>query len=106
MAAAQKMGCHLKYLLQGSLLILACGGILRADTYYVTLAGLGGEQEYEQRFTGWASEIDKILQGEPGAKIVTLSGPQCTRANIEARLGDIAKQAKPDDSFVLFIIGH
>ena len=86
--------------------LLLASSALHAETYYLTIAGLGGEQEYEQRFTGWASEIEKILQGEPGAKIVTLSGAQCTRANIEARLGDIAKQAKPDDSFVLFIIGH
>ena len=107
MAAAQEVGCDLrKFFIQSSLLMVAFGGALRADTYYVTLSGLGGEQEYEQRFTGWASEIEKILQGEPNAKIATLAGAQCTRANIEARLGDIAKQAKPDDSFVLFLIGH
>ena len=77
-----------------------------ADTYYLTVAGLGGEQEYEQRFTGWASEIDKILKGEPNAKITTLSGAQATRANIETRLAEIAKQSRAEDSFVLMLIGH
>jgi hypothetical protein len=87
------------------LLLTVCGA-LRADTYYLTVAGLGGEQEYEQRFSGWASELDKILKSEPGAKVTTLSGAQATRTNIEARLNELAKQAKADDSVVLILIGH
>jgi hypothetical protein len=87
-------------------LLLAMAGLMRAETYYLTIAGLGGEQEYEQRFSGWASEIDKILKSEPGAKVTTLSGAQATRANIEARLNELAKQAKADDSLVLMLIGH
>ena len=85
---------------------MAVCGVLRAETYYLTIAGLGGEQEYEQRFSGWASEIDKILKGEPGAKVTTLSGAQAARANIEARLNELAKQAKADDSVVVMLIGH
>lgn len=81
-------------------------GSLRADTYYLTVAGLGGEQEYEQRFTGWASDLSKILQGEPGAKVETLSGKDATKANIEAKLKSIASAAKPTDNFVLMLIGH
>ena len=50
------------------LLFLTVCGALRAETYYLTIAGLGGEQEYEQRFSGWASEIDKILKSEFFAK--------------------------------------
>ena len=29
-----------------------------ATTYYVTVAGLGGEPDYEQRFGMWAGEIE------------------------------------------------
>lgn len=90
-----------------ALLLLTTALTLQAaDTYYLTVAGLGGEQEYEQRFAGWASDFDKILKGEPNAHITTLSGAQATRANIEAKMGEIAKQAKADDNFVLFLIGH
>jgi hypothetical protein len=104
---AQKVGCDLRRsFLQGAVLTAALAGSLHAGTFYLTLSGLGGEQEYEQRFTGWASELEKILKGEPGASVQTLSGAQCTRANIEARLAEIAKGAKPDDNFVLFLIGH
>jgi len=77
-----------------------------AETFYLTVAGLGGEQEYEQRFTGWAKELEMILKGEPNAKMETLMGPQATRANIQARLADFARQAKADDNVVLFFIGH
>src|SRR5438874_5514510 len=105
--AAQKVGCDLKSVyLKSALLLLAASAVTRADTYYLTIAGLGGEQEYEQRFSGWASEIDKILKSEPGAKVTTLSGAQATQTNIEARLNELAKQAKADDSLVLILIGH
>jgi len=29
----------------------------------VTIAGLGGEPDYEQHFAQWANEIDKTLKG-------------------------------------------
>ena len=87
-------------------MLLAAGAVARAETYYVTIAGLGGEPEYEQRFTGWASELDKIFKSEPDAKVVTLSGMQATKATIQASLGEIAKQAKADDNMVLILIGH
>jgi len=86
--------------------LLFAAGALRAETYYLTIAGLGGEQEYEQRFAGWASDLDKIFKSEPGSQVITISGPQATRANIQAKLGDLAKQTKPDDRLVLLLIGH
>ncbi len=53
----------------------------------MTVAGLGGEPEYEQRFTGWAKDIDKLLKSaEPNEKVATLVGPDATKANVEAKL--------------------
>ena len=89
-----------------ALCLLASAG-LRAETFYLTVSGLGGEAEYEQRFSGWAKDLDKLLHtAEPGAKIETLIGPDATKANIEARLRDFAKQAKPEDSVVVMLVGH
>ena len=46
-------------------------------------------------------------QVEPQAKIKTLvSARDATRANVEAYLRELAKEAKPDDSLVLMMIGH
>ena len=88
------------------LVLLAAAALsLRADSYFLTVAGLGGEDQYEQRFTGWASDLTKLLKAEPGAKVDTLSGKDATKANIEAKLRALAS-TKADDSFVLVLIGH
>ena len=88
-------------------LLLMALPALRAETFYVTIAGLGGEPEYEQQFEGWAKDLDKLLkQAEPKANITTMLGPGATKDLIEAKLHDIAQQSKPDDSLVLMLIGH
>ena len=33
-----------------------------ASVYYVTVAGLGGEPDYEQRFTANAKDLDKLFK--------------------------------------------
>jgi hypothetical protein len=102
MAAAPALGCDMR-----TLLLFAVAAVsLRADSYFLTVAGLGGEDQYEQRFTGWASDLNKLLKAEPGAKVDTLSGKEATKANIEAKLRALATQTKADDSFVLVLIGH
>lgn len=80
--------------------------LLGAATHYVTVAGLGGEPEYEQRFSGWAKDLDKILKTVPDARSEVLSGADATRARLEAALKRIAGEAKPDDLLVVMLIGH
>jgi hypothetical protein len=79
----------------------------RAATYYLTIAGLGGEPDYEQRFAMWAGEIEAILKAAGGdAKVETLRGPAATRANVRAAFEKIAAEAKPEDALVVMLIGH
>jgi hypothetical protein len=77
-------------------------------TYYLTVAGLGGEPDYEQRFEMLATDTDKMLRESPGTdKVVeTLKGAEATRPKLEAALGKIAAQAKPADAFIFMMIGH
>jgi hypothetical protein len=103
MAAAAKMGSGVKLLF---FFVLITATALEASTYYVTIAGLGGEPEYEQRFSGWAKDIDKALKAAPDAKIDTLYGPAATRAAIQAVFARIGKEAKPQDALVVMLIGH
>lgn len=77
----------------------------RADSYFLTVAGLGGESEFETRFEDWAKQLDTIYKSDPSAKVETLSGAQATKANIEAKLRSYAS-AKPDDQVVITLIGH
>src|SRR5271165_620143 len=103
------MGCGLKYpasLLSLALLLVGAAPVF-ASTYIVTVAGLGGEPDYEQRFTMLANDVDKILRGggQTDRIVETLKGPDATRAKLEASLNRIAGQAKPQDAFVLMMIG-
>ena len=103
MAAAPEVGCSLKL---ASLLLFSALSA-HATTFCVTIAGLGGEPEYEQRFATWAKEIDQTLKGAgPDVKSEMLSGPDATRARFRAALESIAKEAKPQDSLVVMMIGH
>ncbi len=87
--------------------VLLCAIPARAGVYYVTVAGLGGEPDYEQRFTALAKDLDKLLKSSGSdAHVYTLSGEQATRAHLTETMATVAKEAKPDDDFVLILIGH
>jgi len=91
-----------------ALWICLCGALPSpAATYCLTVAGLGGEPDYEQRFAMWAGEIESILKASASdARIDTLKGPAATRANVRAALARIAQEAKPQDALVVMLIGH
>ena len=79
----------------------------RAAVYYVTVAGLGGEPDYEQRFTASAQDLDKVFKtGGSAAHVYTLTGAQATGPQLKETLGSVAREAKVDDDFVLILIGH
>jgi hypothetical protein len=88
-------------------ILLLLGSPARASVYYVTVAGLGGEPDYDQRFTGLASDLDKLFKAsESDAHVYTLKGSDSTRAKLTETLNNVAREAKPDDDFVLILIGH
>jgi hypothetical protein len=102
---------HLSLFLSSRLVIVAalsiCACAAHAATYYLTVAGLGGEPDYEQRFGMWAGEIEGVLKGSGGdAKIETLKGASATRAQVRSALENIAHEAKPQDALVVMLIGH
>jgi hypothetical protein len=69
-----------------------------ATTWYLTVSGLGGEPDYEQRFKMVAADIGAATKSQ------ALVAP--TREAVRARLADLGKQVKPDDAFVLMLVGH
>jgi hypothetical protein len=112
MAAAAQMGDCVKaraglVVALAALFLVVAAVPARASVYYVTVAGLGGEPDYEQEFKGLASDLDRILKASGGdAHVYTLSGPDATRAKMTETLQTVAGQAKPEDDFVLILIGH
>ena len=80
---------------------------VRASTYFVTISGLGGEPDYEQRFTAEANDLEHILKTSGGdVHVITLTGANATREKIEDTLASVAREAKPGDDLVLTLIGH
>jgi hypothetical protein len=79
----------------------------RAAVYYVTVAGLGGEADYEQRFTAAAKDLDKVFKASDSTShVYTLTGAQATASKLADTLGAVAHDARPEDDFVLILIGH
>jgi hypothetical protein len=77
------------------------------SVYYVTVAGLVGEPDYEQRFTASAKDLDKQLKATGAdAHVYSLTGGEATRARLTQVLGEVARDARPEDDFVLILIGH
>lgn len=103
MAVAKEVGCCLRAV---ALFLAAALLPLQATTYYVNVAGIGGEPDYEQRFATLALDANRFLSATPDAKVYTLYGPDATRAKFRSVLQEIAKLATPEDSFVLLVIGH
>lgn len=90
-----------------SVLALFAAAAAHADIYYVNVAGLGGEPDYEQRFSALAVDLDRITRaGGATSHVVTLSGVQATREHLQQALTDIAGSAHPDDALVITLIGH
>jgi len=79
----------------------------QAAPYYVTVAGLGGEPDYEQRFTALANDLDKLFKAAGSdVHVYTFSGSSATKARLTETLNQIARDAKPEDEFTLILIGH
>jgi len=100
------MGCRMKRALS---LAVVCFLALQAHaaTYYVIVAGLGGEPDYEQRFTSAAKDLDRIFKSTgPTGRVFTLQGSQATAAQLREAMSSVAREAKPEDDFVLILIGH
>ena len=95
-------GCRL---VAGCCLLVAAARALGA-TYYVTVAGLGGEPDYEQRFTANAMDLDKIFKSGVGAHVVTLTGKEATKARLTEVIAQVVREAKSDDDLVVTLIGH
>jgi hypothetical protein len=90
-----------------TVLAVLFGANSSAASYYVTVAGLGGDADYERQFQKWAADLDKVLQiNGPDTHTTVLSGAAATREHVEQTLKQIGSAIQEGDSFTLFLIGH
>jgi hypothetical protein len=99
------MGCDMR-LVVAACVLLTTALPVRASVYYVTVAGLGGEPDYEQRFTANANELDRVFKASSGAHVFTLTGKQATKARFTETMAAIGREARPEDDLVVTLIGH
>jgi hypothetical protein len=89
----------------GIAVLLLCAASAHATTYYLTISGLGGEPDYDQRFKMWAEDIDSSLKKAGGdSQVITLEAP--TQDKIRAQFATISREAKAADALVVMLIGH
>ena len=91
------------------MLAILCALTARAHgaAYFIVVAGLGGEPDYDQRFTSAAMDLDRILKAGGGtAHVYTLTGRQATAAQLRQTVDTVARDATANDEFTLILIGH
>jgi len=91
------------------LFVLAVPCLGLADSSALIIQGPGGSDQYAEKFAKWATSTQAVLVGELGfAKdhVILLSGDDTRKASVEKAFETLKKQVKPEDTFVLFLIGH
>jgi hypothetical protein len=87
-------------------LVIASGA--SAATQVLVIAGLGGEAQYQERFTKWSETVAQASASATGdaAKVKRLSGNGARREQIQAALQEAARELGAGDQFVLVLLGH
>lgn len=102
------------------LIILCLGFILTAQIssaqpaespqcHALLIGGMGGYEPYIHWYADWVTRFQTYLTknaGVPAANITVLTGDAATLDAINAALDKIGKTSKPQDQFILFIVGH
>ena len=85
----------------------------------VVVAGLGGGEQYSRLLADWATRFQTVLTKQCGMKpghVVVLAEAEDAKAspprrkatgeNVTAALGEMARALRPDDQFILVLLGH
>jgi hypothetical protein len=90
-----------------ALAAFALAPMAHAELFFVIIAGLGGEQRYEDAFAEQTAALTLVANRTTGAERVTvLAGENATRAKLEAALAELETRTRPTDSVALVLIGH
>src|SRR5262245_27443368 len=80
-----------------------------ADSSALILRGVAGSPEHEQKFEKWTAATTKVLVDKFGFsrdRVIVLTDKGTAQAEIQKTFATLKQQLKPQDSFLLFLIGH
>lgn len=79
-----------------------------AATYTFVVAGLGGEQAYEQKFREQAAAVASAAEKAAGssANVISLSGDAAKADAVRREIKTLASKMNANDSVVIVLIGH
>ena len=79
------------------------------QSYALLIGGLPGPDPYGKWYADWLGRFQTYLTKSahlPDANVTVLSGKDATLDAITAAFGKFAQRAKPQDQFILFVVGH
>ena len=76
------MGNHMR----AFVLLCVAAVLAHATTFYVTVAGLGGEEEYQQRFETVGERDRQAPEGEPGFDVRYHLRRNCHEGEVQSAL--------------------
>jgi hypothetical protein len=98
------------------LIVTGADSLKRQGTAYVLAVGVNdyANPQYKLKYAvadaeDFSAEIKRqqeSLKRYAKVEVISLSDAEATKANIEARLTDLAKQVQPEDAVIVFFAGH
>jgi len=105
------MSSFWKYNLLGLTLLLALPA--GAAMHVCILRGAGGEPRYDERFQQWSDRLARVLVEQCGVQSDHVhacppdsAAPPLTRESAASVMGALAGALQPDDTLLVFFIGH
>lgn len=91
-----------------ALVITACALPAAAANYTFVVAGLGGEQSYEQKFREQAAAVASAAEKAAGSteNVIALSGDAARAEAVRHAIKTLASRMNTNDSVVVVLIGH
>lgn len=83
--------------------------IAQANSSALIIQGIGGSEELEKKFTKWGTATRDTLVKEMGfaaERVFLMSGDATRKESILKTFEQLKQQIKPQDNFLLFLIGH
>jgi hypothetical protein len=91
-----------------ALLCALPAGMALAASQVLVVAGIGGEAQFDTRFTQWSQKVATASATVTGdaQRVVKLAGEAARREAVQAALRTAAENLRAGDQFVLVLLGH